>query len=115
MADAQAQRIRAEARWNEASGSKGAALPADMLANSIIRTLQQQRAELQGQYQQKLQVFKPDYPEMKQLEGQIAELDKQISGELRNIRSSVRSEYDAALAQENRSEEQTSEIKSLMR
>src|SRR3546814_3720523 len=80
MADAQAQRIRAEARWNEASGSKGAALPADMLANSIIRTLQQQRAELQGQYQQKLQVFKPDYPEMKQLEGQISELDKQKIG-----------------------------------
>src|SRR5690606_17243417 len=101
MADAQAQRIRAEARWREASGSSGAALPADMLANSIIRTLQQQRAELQGQYQQKLQVFKPDYPEMKQLEGQIAELDKQIAGELRNIRSSVKSEYDAALAQEN--------------
>src|SRR5690606_22817285 len=81
LADAQAQRIRAEARWREAAGSSGAALP--------------------GQYQPKLQVFKPDYPEMKQLEGQIAELDKQIAGELRNIRSSVRSEYDAALAQEN--------------
>jgi capsular exopolysaccharide family len=101
LADAQAQRIRAEARWHEAASAGGAALPADMLANSIIRTLQQQRAELQGQYQQKLQVFKPDYPEMKQLHGQIAELDKQISGELRNIRASVKAEYDAALSQEN--------------
>jgi capsular exopolysaccharide synthesis family protein len=101
LADAQAQRIRAEARWREASSSSGAALPADMLANSIIRTLQQQRAELQGQYQQKLQVFKPEYPEMKQLEGQIAELDKQIAGELRNIRASVKSEYDAARSQES--------------
>ncbi|MGN6111626.1 MAG: GumC family protein [Luteimonas sp.] len=100
LADAQAQRIKAEARWREASSSTGAALPADMLANSIIRTLQQQRAELQGQYQQKLQVFKPEYPEMKQLEGQIAELDKQIAGELRNIRASVKSEYDAARSQE---------------
>lgn len=101
LAQAQAQRIRAEARWREAAGAGGAALPADMLANSIIRTLQQQRADLQGQYQQKLQVFKPDYPEMKQLHGQIAELDKQISGELRNIRASVKSEYDAAMSQEN--------------
>lgn len=101
LADAQAQRIRAEARWREASRTSGAALPADMLANSIVRTLQQQRAELQGQYQQKLQVFKPEYPEMKQLQGQIEELDKQIAGELRNIRASVKSEYDAALAQEN--------------
>jgi capsular exopolysaccharide synthesis family protein len=101
LADAQAQRIRAEARWHEASAANGAALPADMLANSIIRTLQQQRADLQGQYQQKLQVFKPEYPEMKQLRGQIAELDKQISNELHNIRASVKSEYDAAMAQEN--------------
>lgn len=101
LANAQAQRIRAEARWREASSAAGAALPADMLANSIIRTLQQQRADLQGQYQQKLQVFKPEYPEMKQLEGQIAELDKQIAGELRNIRASVKSEYDAAQAQES--------------
>lgn len=101
LANAQSQRIRAEARWHEASTASGAALPADMLANSIIRTLQQQRADLQGQYQQKLQIYKPDYPDMKQLEGQIAELDKQIAGELRNIRASVKSEYDAALAQEN--------------
>jgi succinoglycan biosynthesis transport protein ExoP len=101
LAQAQSQRIRAEARWHEAAGAGGAALPADMLANSIIRTLQQQRAELQSQYQQKLQVFKPDYPEMKQLHGQIAELDKQISGELRNIRASVKAEYDAAMSQEN--------------
>jgi capsular exopolysaccharide synthesis family protein len=101
LADAQAQRIRAEARWHEASAASGAALPSDMLANSIIRTLQQQRADLQGQYQQKLQVFKPEYPEMKQLHGQIAELDKQIASELHNIRASVKSEYDAAMAQEN--------------
>jgi capsular exopolysaccharide synthesis family protein len=72
-----------------------------MLANSIVRTLQQQRADLQGQYQQKLQVFKPEYPEMKQLQGQIGELDKQIAGELRNIRASVKSEYTAAQAQES--------------
>lgn len=101
LADAQAQRIRAEARWREAAGASGAALPADMLANSIIRTLQQQRADLQGQYQQKLQVYKPEYPDMKQLDGQIKELDKQIAGELRNIRASVRSEYAAAQSQEN--------------
>lgn len=101
LADAQAQRIKAEARWREASASTGAALPADMLANSIVRTLQQQRAELQGQYQQKLQIYKPEYPEMKQLQGQIDELDKQIAGELRNIRASVKSEYAAAQAQEN--------------
>src|SRR5690606_31744253 len=101
LATAQANRIQAEARWREAAGSAGAALPADMLANSIIRTLQQQRASLQAEYQQKLQVFKPEYPEMKQLEGQIAAVDKQIGQELANIRASVKAEYDAAMSQEN--------------
>src|SRR5690606_32989254 len=99
LATAQAERIKAEARWREASG--GGALPADMLANSIIRTLQQQRAELKGQYQQQLQVYGPEYPAMKQLEGQIAALDQEINKELGNIRASVKAEYDAALAQEN--------------
>ena len=100
LATAQEQRIRAQARWNQAQAASGAALPADMLSNSIIRTLQQQRAQLQGTYQQKLQVFKADYPEMQQLKGQMDDLDKQISLELRNIRASVKAEYDAAASQE---------------
>ena len=100
LATAQEQRIRTQARWNQAQAASGAALPADMLSNSIIRTLQQQRAQLQGTYQQKLQVFKPDYPEMQQLQGQMEDLDKQVALELRNIRASVKAEYDAAAAQE---------------
>ena len=100
LATAQEQRIRTQARWNQAQAASGAALPADMLSNSIIRTLQQQRAQLQGTYQQKLQVFKADYPEMQQLKGQMDDLDKQITLELRNIRASVKAEYDAAASQE---------------
>ena len=100
LAAAQDQRIRAQARWGQARSARGAALPADMLSNSIIRTLQQQRAQLQGQYQEKLQVYKPDYPLMQQLKGQLDELDKQIGSELSNIRASVKAEYDAAAAQE---------------
>lgn len=100
LAQAQDQRIRAEARWRQAQSARGAALPADMLGNSIVRSLQQQRADLQTKYQQQLQVFKPGYPAMQQLQGEIAELDKQIAAELSNIRSSVKAEYDAAAAQE---------------
>jgi capsular exopolysaccharide synthesis family protein len=101
LATAQEQRIRAEARWSQARSASGAALPADMLGNSIVRTLQQQRAELQGSYQQKLQVYKPDYPQMLQLKRQMDDLDKQIGSELANIRASVKAEYDAATAQES--------------
>ena len=75
-------------------------MPADMIGNSNIRPLQQQKAQLQGTYQQKLQTFKPDYPEMQQLKGQIDELDRQIAQETSGVRASVRAEYSAAATQE---------------
>ncbi|HET9033541.1 MAG TPA: polysaccharide biosynthesis tyrosine autokinase [Dokdonella sp.] len=110
-AKAQEQRIRAEARWQEASKVSGAALPADMLTDSILRTLQQQRAQLQGQYQQKLQTFKPEYPEMLSLKSQIDEVSKQIDNELKNIRASVKAEYDAAVSQETMLEAQLDSLR----
>ncbi len=76
LAAAQDQRIRAQARWRQASS--GGALPADMIGNSNIRILQQQQAQLQGQYQQKLQTFKPDYPEMRHLTVYVAALVTEI-------------------------------------
>jgi polysaccharide biosynthesis transport protein len=97
LAAAQDQRIRAEARWRQASSG---AMPADIIGNSNIRPLQQQKAVLQGTYQQKLQTFKPDYPEMQQLKGQIDELNRQIAQETGGVRASVRAEYSAAASQE---------------
>jgi len=98
LAQAQAQRIRAQARWGQASS--GGALPADMLDASIIRDLQASRAKLQAEYQQKLQVYEPGYPEMQQLKSQIDAISRQIQTEMANIRASVRAEYTGAAAQE---------------
>ncbi len=111
LAAAQDQRIRAEARWNQASKVSGLALPTEMLAGSIVRTLQEQLVQLQGQYQQKLQKFKPDYPEMLSLKGQMDEAAKQIDRELKNIRSSVKAEYDGALGQEKILETQLEDLR----
>ena len=98
LAEAQNQRIRAEARWRQASG--GGAMPSDMLGASGIGGLQAQLGALQTQYQQKLQTFKPDYPEMQQLKGQLDEVQRQIAAEKGAIRASVKAEYDAAARQE---------------
>jgi len=111
LATAQEQRIRAQARWSQAQAARGAALPADMLSDSIIRTLQQQRAQLQGTYQQQLQVFKADYPQMLQLKGQMNDLEEQISAELRNIRASVKAEFDSAIAQERLLQDQLAALR----
>lgn len=100
LAQAQAQRIRAEARWRQATSTSGAGLPADMLGASIIRSLQERRAELMAEYQEKLRVYKPAFPQMQQIKGQIDEVERQIGQELVSIRASVKAEYDAALGQE---------------
>jgi polysaccharide biosynthesis transport protein len=112
LAQAQQQRIRAEARWQAASGASANTLPADLFVDAPVRILQQQRAQLQGQYQQKLQVFKPDYPEMQALKRQIEESSRQIDAELKNMRASVKAEYESALSQEKLLDEQLDSLRS---
>lgn len=101
LSKAKEERIRVESRWRQAQAATGASLPADMLTNSSIRPLQESRSKLKADYQDKLRLFKPDYPSMLQLKGQIDELDKQIAAEVNNIKSSIHAEYQAALGQEN--------------
>ena len=97
MAAAQSERILAASRWRQASGG---ALSGDMLAGTNISGMQQQRATLQMQYQEKLQKYKPDYPEMQGIKSQIDEVTRQIAAETGRARSAVKAEYDAAVARE---------------
>lgn len=94
LAQAQQARIRAQARWRNNATST------EQLTASAIGPLQQQRAVLMSQYQQKLATFKPDYPDMVQLRQQIDEIDKQIAAERGRLGGSVKAEYDAAAAEE---------------
>ena len=107
LATAQQERIRAEARWRQS------AMSADLLTASAVGTLQQQRAALMAEYQQKLALFKPDYPEMVQLKRQIDEVQKQIGEEMGRIRSSVKAEYSAAVSQENALRRQVAQLRGL--
>ncbi|MEN1927989.1 polysaccharide biosynthesis tyrosine autokinase [Luteimonas sp. MJ250] len=99
LAAAQDDRIRAQAAWSQVSG--GGQLPAGAIGNSILNTLQQQRATLNAQYQQQLKTFKPEYPTMQALKGQVDEVDRQIAQERASVRASIKAEYDAAQTREN--------------
>lgn len=100
LARAQDDRIRAEAEWTQASQGDGAGLP-QVTSNSLIQRLREERSKVQAEYQEKLRTFKPDYPDMQRLGGQIAEIDRQVAGEVANIRASIKARYDAAVAQES--------------
>ena len=111
VGQAQGARIRAEARWRQAQAAVGAALPAEMLEGSNIRPLQERRSTLQSAYQEKLRLYKPEYPEMKQLQAQIDEVNRQIGAEIQGIKATVKAEYDAALTQETLLREQLTQLK----
>jgi capsular exopolysaccharide synthesis family protein len=99
LAKAQSDRIRAEADLRQAEIGNGLGMP-QVVDNTLIQTLRQERAALASQYQDKLAVYKPDFPEMLQLKGKIAANDRAVAAEVANVRSSVVSRYRAARDQE---------------
>jgi len=111
MANAQDARLRAEARWKLASTVPNEALPGDMVMNSIVEQLRQQRSVMVADYQQKLNIYKPQYPLMKALKSQIDDLDKQIAAEYAGVRKSIRSEYEGAMAHETGLKAQMEDVK----
>lgn len=100
LAKAREDRLAAEQRWRSASGSALMTLP-DVIQNASIQRLTEQRAVLNAEYQQKLRLFQPDYPEMVRLRAQIDEADEQIQAIAANIRTSIRNQYQVAVNQEN--------------
>ena len=97
---AQEDRIRAESRWAQAQVSSGISLAMETGNSSFITTLQESRGKLMAEYQDKLKLYKPAYPIMAQLKGQIDEMDKQIASEANNIRGAIQAQYLAAVKQE---------------
>lgn len=101
LAATQARRIAAEQRYREAvtggPSTEGSTNSAPLRA---------QIASLNAQYQQKLQTFRPDYPDMVALRAQIDALKAAVVSETRTSNAdragSLRQDYQAARAEEDR-------------
>jgi capsular exopolysaccharide synthesis family protein len=107
LSTARTERIKAEQRWQQARTAKGSGL-AEILQNPTIQQLTQERAKLAAQYQDKLSIFKPDYPDMRQLSASLAEIDRQIAAQTSAIKQSLQAQYAAALDAERALEAQVS-------
>lgn len=99
LADATAERVAAQEKWRQVRSASLMSLP-DVFQNSTIQRLAEERAKLNAQYEQNLKIYQGEYPQMVQLRAQIEELDGQISALSREIRDSVRTEYEIALNKE---------------
>jgi succinoglycan biosynthesis transport protein ExoP len=101
LAATQAKRITAEQRYREAAlggaSTEGSANAAGLRA---------QIAGLNAEYQQKLQTFRPDYPEMVALRARINALRASVVSETRTTNTdrlgTLRQEFQAAQGEENR-------------
>ena len=102
LSQARSERIAAEQRFRQAAGAQARAAT---ISDPTVQILQQQRAALEAQYQQKLALFKPDFPEMVQLRNQIDTLKQEIATQSRNVSGSasgsLQADYQAAVAREN--------------
>ena len=100
LTDVRADRIKKELLWKQAQTTNGLGLK-EILDNPTIQEDLKQRSTLSAQYEQKLSLFKPAYPDMVQLRGQIKELDRQIQVEASAIKQSFSAAYLASKNEEN--------------
>lgn len=110
LAAARASRITAEERWRSARSSPLMSL-SDVLQNPVVQHLSEERAKLRADYEQKLRVYQPDYPEMRQLQARITEIDNEINGIASSVRLSIQSQYTIAVNQERALEQQVNGLK----
>jgi polysaccharide biosynthesis transport protein len=94
---AQDARISAEEKFREVQLNPNLSA---IVGNATVERLQAARVELNGEYQQKLSTFKPDYPEMKEIVARIEDLDREIVQERAAIVGALEAEYRSALARE---------------
>ena len=95
---ARGDRILAEQRWRQALAA-GLAAP-EVLASPTVQLISQDRARLAAEYEDRLSVFKPDYPDMRQLKARMDETDRQLAREAGGILESLHARYAAALGAE---------------
>jgi polysaccharide biosynthesis transport protein len=109
LAKATADRIRIQARVNEAGG-RGATTP-EALSNVGISQLRQKRAELAAEQERLLSQFQPDYPPARAVAAQLAQLDRSIAREEGRVGSSFVTSYREALAREQNLLRRVNELK----
>jgi capsular exopolysaccharide synthesis family protein len=101
-------RIEAEAQYQQIQGAKTKVVGLD---SALIQNLKESKAKLESDYLEGLQVYKPAYPKMQQLAGQIAEIQDKINDEVANVVTAIKLKYEAARYTESMVRAQLNESK----
>jgi capsular exopolysaccharide synthesis family protein len=98
-ANAQAARVAAEQRWNQAQATPLLSLP-EVVSNPAITQLSNSRAAVEANYSQERQKHRLDFPAVQQIGAQLVSMDRQITQVASAIRQSIGDQYRTAARQE---------------
>ncbi|BAI97050.1 protein-tyrosine kinase [Sphingobium sp. TA15] len=95
-AQATADRIAAQKRWESARLSSVETLP-EVLNNGVMQQIMTERAQARAQVVQERQFRKDAHPEMREARARLAALDDQAEGMANTIRASLKEQFDVAV------------------
>jgi len=94
-AQAVADRIAAQKRWESAKAASAETLP-EVLGNGAMQQLMAERAQARAALVEERQFRKDAHPEMREARARLAALDDQAETMANTIRASLRQEYEVA-------------------
>ncbi len=112
LVQAEIKRIEAESLYQQ---MKKVGSVSTVLSNPVITNLKASLVKLEGDYQEMLKTFKPNYPDMRRLQQQINNARSKLNQEMGNIQNSMRADYLAAKRQENKIRTELSAFNEKMR
>lgn len=90
------ERSAAQTAWQQAQNNE---FRAEILKSSTINTLSERVVDLQSEYNEKLAIYKPQFPEMVRLSSQIDLLEAEIADQKSSIVAAQREFYEQAYLQ----------------
>ena len=99
LTEAQIDRLRKEAYYNEIKNASPENIP-DAMTNLLIQKLREDYARMSREYSKKGDVFKPDYPEMQRLKTELESAKRLLEHETNNFIKTAYSDYQAAFKRE---------------
>ena len=99
LTEAQIDTAKKQAYYNAIKNASPDYFP-ETLSNPLIRKLREDYANLNREYQKKLETYRPEYPEMQRLKSEMDGAKKTLETETQNLIRTADSDYQAALRRE---------------
>ena len=99
LVNAEIRRTAAESIYREMQNT---GTVSTVITNPVITSLKGRLVALESEYQEKLKLFKPGYPDMQRLQQQVNDAKQQLQRELGTINNSLKSDYESAKRQEDK-------------